>query len=102
MKKVANQGNLQNQKYEAVANLTQFYAALQLAEPCRETSRWRGERQEVHRPKYDGKRRVKENNIVKSNLHLAEKMYDMVSEDRKKNSREYAPGLRIGPGNISN
>ena len=59
MKKVSSQGNINNQKYEALANMSQFYTAIQFAEPSKETYQWK-EKEYTMIVKHEGNKKLQE------------------------------------------
>ena len=95
MKKVSSQGNINNQKYEALANMSQFYTAIQFAEPSKETYQWK-EKEYTMIVKHEGNKKLQEKKIDRSNGELHKRILGIVAENRKVTTHEYTPGLRIG------
>jgi len=91
-------GNLGAQKYEARRNMELFQAAVHEAKPSRETAAWRDGTKKLYK-RVDGRKLMKEKIQQKENLELGKKIFDIHHEPRRKATREYVPGWRIG--NIS-
>ena len=116
-----SKGNLSNQKYEALWNITHHFQTVANASPTKEviikiylavyyinnsmiffddinkTSRWK-ESDDFQVIKHQGKRQLLDKNVEKSNFELAHRMYDVLTEERAKSSKEYMPGFRVGRG----
>jgi len=98
MKKAVGGGNLGSQKYEARRNMELFQAAVHEAKPSRETAAWRDGTKKLQKP-IDGRKLMQEKITRIENLELGKKIFDIHHEPRRKATREYVPGWRIG--NIS-
>ena len=91
-------GNLGAQKYAARRNMELFYDAVHKAQPSRATSSWRAGPPKLYK-RVDGRKIMKAREVKMENMELSKKIHEIHHEPRRKATREYLPGWRIG--NIS-
>lgn len=65
------------------------------ASPCPDIRRWRDPEDLCEHRLHDGKKKLKQKEILKRNTELVDKIYDIMQESRERNSSEYCPGWRV-------
>lgn len=99
--KPAPAGNISNQKYEASKFVRQVFMNVTTATPTYETARWRDEQLDLYQfQRQKGKIILQEKKVNNENLLIDERLNDIYNENRKEKTKEYAPGLRVGPGKL--
>ncbi len=91
-------GNIANQKYEAINHVKRHLEIIKTASPTRETARWRDPPPSFKFSKAKGRYIEDEKRISRENQFMNERLYDIVSENRRTNNHEHAPGWRVGGG----
>lgn len=97
--KISLVGNLANQKYEASRNIERHLKITSgEINPTWETSRWRKGSADYHFQKQKGRMVEAERRINLDNQIMCERIGEIITEDRKGGTHEYAPGWRVGRG----
>lgn len=92
-------GNLANQKYEATRNIERHVMITSgQIQATWETSRWRREQNDYNFHKQKGRLVEAERRVNLDNNFLNERINEIVTEDRRTGTHEYAPGWRVGRG----
>ena len=90
-----NAGNMGTQKFEARRNVAQMRQRVQNAQPSRDTSAWRKGNKRLYKV-VDGRKMLREREVKQENVTINKKLNKIVNEDRRKLTKEYAPGFRVG------
>lgn len=92
-------GNMANQKYDAAQHMQRHLLIISDTKPSIETTRWR---EPTPNPfiKQTDRMISRERKINNENKILESRLNEIINEDRRSSTQEYAPGWRVGIGKI--